>query len=194
MKQNELDVLIDMIRMTERCKYEAASRMRFKRSVGFFATTTSSMILLLIPLLQLANYEFSLSSELTNAIQVYFAICTILYSVIIGVAGYDKKEASYTNDGRKLANLREEIQVVCGDESCSEKFNDFLNKYRNLVGNMDNHGRSDYYKAAFSREQNLYSLYLKLKSYIPQLLELTYFSVLVVSEIYFVFVLFGIRS
>jgi ABC-type multidrug transport system permease subunit len=90
------------MRVTAKCRYNAAVRLQWQGKFAFFTTTVLSLGLIFIPLIQTAGVELAFGASFLNMMQIFLAVAILVYSVVIRTARYDVREETLTECGDKL--------------------------------------------------------------------------------------------
>lgn len=142
--------LKNSIRVTSKCRFNAAVRLEHQSRFSFFVTTIISLGLILIPLLQFSGISLAFNSSVLSSMQIFLAVSVLVFSVIIGTARYDVCSAMLTECGNKLKRLIRSIdKYMEGDDNKfpTNKLEEFQDEYSKIVEKTENHIRSDYYFA-----------------------------------------------
>ncbi|MCP1660291.1 SLATT domain-containing protein [Neisseria perflava] len=127
-EKSAFEQLLYSARITANCKYIAADRlMRFKH-LTFCVTTMLSLGLIFIPL-WVMHYPppHKFSAEFLNIFQIFLAVATLVYSVIISMAGYDLRIYKLQDCGGKLRAFVKKLRVK-QDNSRQDIFNKSIEK------------------------------------------------------------------
>lgn len=134
------------LRSSAKCRFIASDRLRTLDVVTSHTTTILSLVMILIPLLQVAGVKFHTSSELLMAIQIFIAVCILVYSVINTQAKYAVRAEKLNVCGNKIQQLQRKLYE---DMSRGDEFD--LGYYRQMYDEIEvdseNHARSDFYFA-----------------------------------------------
>ncbi|WP_251373279.1 SLATT domain-containing protein, partial [Escherichia coli] len=97
--------LLNSMRVTSKCRYNASIRLKRQSQLSFFSTTVLSLGLILIPLLQNADIHLHLPLKVLNMLQIFLAVSVLVYSVIIGTAHYEIRSKQLNECGDKIKDL-----------------------------------------------------------------------------------------
>lgn len=134
------------MRVTAKCRYNAAVRLQRQGKFAFFTTTVLSLGLIFIPLMQNAGVPLAYKSNVLNMMQIFLAVAVLVYSVVIGTARYESRAENLTECGDKLKVL---IRTLDKDRETKGRFSDedlakLQERYSDIATDTENHTRSDY--------------------------------------------------
>lgn len=160
-------LLLNM-RVTSNCRYRAAIRLAMKNEISFVATTVLSLGLILIPLLQNSGMPLKFPASVANGMQLFFAVCVLVYSVSISKAGYGIRSERLNRCGDNLKSLARELEQKIKANS-AEDVKSFSERYAIMVSSSENHDDNDYLisRLHMSRDyqiKGLKRIYLEAKS------------------------------
>ncbi|MFM8330622.1 MAG: SLATT domain-containing protein [Candidatus Methylumidiphilus sp.] len=137
------------MRVTAKSRYNAAARLQFQSKFAFFATTLLSLGLILIPLMQNAAIPLAFKANVLNMVQLFLAVASLVYSVVIGTAQFDVRAEKLTECGNRLKDLIREIErdYEKSPTLFPDKLSDYQRRYSDVVTDSENHDRSDYHFA-----------------------------------------------
>lgn len=146
------------MRVTAKCRYNAAVRLQHQGKFAFFTTTLLSLGLIFIPLMQNAGVPLAFKANVLNMMQIFLAVAVLVYSVVIGTARYEYRAETLTECGDKLKEL---IRSIDKDRETKEKFttNDLTTlqgRYSDIVTDTENHTRSDYRLAMLEMDRDYF--------------------------------------
>lgn len=146
------------MRVTAKCRYNAAVRLQRQGKFAFFTTTVLSLGLIFIPLMQNAGVPLAYKSNVLNMMQIFLAVAVLVYSVVIGTARYEYRAENLTECGDKLKEL---IRSLDKDRETKGTFsNDDLAKvqerYSDIATDTENHTRSDYRLAMLEMDNDYF--------------------------------------
>jgi hypothetical protein len=155
------------MRVTAKCRYNAAVRLQRQGKFAFFTTTVLSLGLIFIPLMQNAGVPLAYKSNVLNMMQIFLAVSVLVYSVVIGTARYEYRAENLAECGDRLKELIRELDK---DRETKSKFsNDDLanvqKRYSEIAIDSENHTRSDYRLAMLEMDNDYFI------SGIPRLIE-----------------------
>ena len=148
---NSQNNLLNSIKVTSRCRYNAAIRLENIGKFSFFTTTFLSLGLILLPLIEISNINtvFSSNPKALSMAQIFLAVSILVYSVVIGTAKYDLRSNLLSNCGDNLKSLVKDIEIninTNGNLSQDDLFK--YNKiYTRITRESENHKRTDYLSA-----------------------------------------------
>lgn len=146
------------MRTTAKCRYNAACRLQSQGKFAFFTTTTLSLGLIFIPLMQNAGIALAFKPSVLNMMVIFLAVAVLVYSVVIGTARYELRAENLTECGDKLKEL---IRDIDKDREIKEEFTEsqlakYQERYSDIVTDTENHIRSDYRLAMHEMTRDYY--------------------------------------
>lgn len=146
------------MRVTAKCRYNAAVRLQRQGKFAFFTTTLLSLGLIFIPLMQNAGVPLAFKANVLNMMQIFLAVAVLVYSVVIGTARYEYRAETLTECGDKLKEL---IRSIDKDRGIKEKFTSddltaLQSRYSDIVTDTENHARSDYRLAMLEMDRDYF--------------------------------------
>ncbi|WP_047551857.1 SLATT domain-containing protein [Methylotenera sp. G11] len=146
------------MRTTAKCRYNAAGRLQRQGKFAFFTTTTLSLGLIFIPLMQNSGISLAFKPSVLNMMVIFLAVAVLVYSVVIGTARYELRAENLTECGDKLKELIREIDK---DRENHAKISDsqlskYQERYSDIVTDTENHIRSDYRLAMLEMTRDYY--------------------------------------
>ncbi|MFH4293671.1 SLATT domain-containing protein, partial [Acinetobacter baumannii] len=100
----------------------------------------------LIPLLDLAGINKSFSSITLTIIQVFLAVCVLVYSTAIATANFQVRSKEFLQCGDRIKKIIDEFKVHLVDvKHKNEKPNleKYMNEYRKVLDGFENHDDVD---------------------------------------------------
>lgn len=143
--------LLNSMRVTSKCRYNASVRLKRQSQFSFLSTTVLSLGLILIPLLQNSDIQLQFPPKVLNMLQIFLAVAVLVYSVIIGTARYETRSEALNECGDKIKdlirNLRREVaeQKERGGSVDLSKYNQ---RYDDVSTDAENHARVDFMLAS----------------------------------------------
>lgn len=150
-KKNAKEKFQLSVRVTAKCRFNAAERLKRQSKFAFFTTTILSLGLIFIPLMQNAGIRLAFPSNVLNMMSIFLAVAILVYSVVIGTARYDARADKLTQCGDNLKNLSREL------DNKSEEFeniSEFEKQYYHLISDTENHTRTDYLAATLEMRRD----------------------------------------
>ena len=189
------------MRVTAKCRYNAAARLQLQGKFAFFTTTALSLGLIFVPLLQTSGVKLAFQTNVLSMMQIFLAVSVLVYSVVIGTARYEVRAETFTECGDKL---KESIRAIDRLRETQTTFSDndltkYQERYSDIVTDTENHTRSDYGLAILEMNRDyFYTGLLRAKIYIhshsqrliPFILPLS----LLISEVIFITDMVGATS
>lgn len=157
------------MRVTAKCRYNAAARLQRQGQFAFFTTTALSLGLIFVPLLQTSGVKLAFQANVLSMMQIFLAVLVLVYSVVIGTARYDVRAETLTECGDKLKELIRDIDSHRETQNTfSEKdLTAYQKRYSDIVTDTENHTRSDYELATLEMNHDyFYTGLLRTKIYI----------------------------
>lgn len=144
-KKSPTEKLQMSMRVTAKCRYNAATRLQRRGRFEFFTTTSLSLGLIFIPLMQNSGIPLAFEASVLNMMQIFLAVAVLVYSAIIGTARYELRAEKLTECGDKLKDLIRAIdKEKDGADLGEERLSTFNERYSDIVTDSENHIRSDY--------------------------------------------------
>ncbi|WP_328186065.1 SLATT domain-containing protein [Marinobacter sp. OP 3.4] len=157
------------MRVTAKCRYNAAVRLQWQGKFAFFTTTVLSLGLIFVPLVQTSGVNLAFEPDVLNMMQIFLAVSVLVYSVVIGTARYDVRAETLTECGDKLKEL---IRSIDKDREVKAQLTEadlssYQEKYSDITTDTENHTRSDYQLATLEMERDyFYTGLVRLKIYL----------------------------
>lgn len=153
------DDLLRTMRITTNSRFEAAKRLKRINSICFLSTTLASLGLILIPLLDLAGHNKVFSSETLTVVQIFLAVCVLVYSSAISTANYSGRSNDFLQCGdsiKKLVNnfKHDMLNIKEDEKGLLKKYNKL---YAKSLKGTENHEDIDYLRALnlYNKKQNI---------------------------------------
>lgn len=154
-KKNAIERLQMSIRVTAKCRYNAASRLQRQGKFAFFTTTILSLGLIFIPLMQNSGVQLEFPPSVLNMMSIFLAVAVLVYSVVIGTARYELRAENLTECGDKLKDLNrsigKELSAMVDEFEILEKYQE---RYSDIVTDTENHTRRDYMLATLEMKRD----------------------------------------
>lgn len=146
------------MRVTAKRRYNAAVRLQKQSKFAFFATTALSLGLIFIPLMQTANVPLAYPTNVLSVLQIFLAVASLVYAVVIGTARYEVRAENLTECGDKLKEL---IRSIDNDRASSTppgkpEISEYQKRYSDIVTDTENHDRSDYWLAMLEMDRDYF--------------------------------------
>ncbi len=134
------------MRVTAKCRYNAANRLQKQGTFAFITTTIFSLGLILIPLMQNAKLHSAFNENILSMAQVFLAVAILVYSVVIGTAHYEVRAEKLSKCGDKIKELIRSLEAERAAQSSdlAALLVNVKDKYATVVGESENHSRGDY--------------------------------------------------
>lgn len=157
------------MRVTAKCRYNAAARLQLQGKFAFFTTTSLSLGLIFVPLLQTSGVKLAFQPNVLSMMQIFLAVSVLVYSVVIGTARYEVRAETLTECGDKLKELIRSIdsQRETQNTFSADDLANYQERYSDIVTDTENHTRSDYGLATLEMDRDyFYTGLLRAKIYI----------------------------
>lgn len=139
------DKLLLSMRTTAKCRYNAAERLRGQGRFSFFTTTTLSLGLVFVPLVQNARVPLAFTEDVLNALQIFLGVSVMVYSIVIGTSKHDLRYTKLTTCGDKIKELIRDLEKERDSHQIEkQELSRFQEKYAKVVSESENHERNDY--------------------------------------------------
>lgn len=149
--QDPVQKILNGMRITSKCRYNASIRIRRQSQFSFLATTLLSLGLILVPLLENSDIKLAFTSKVLNMLQIFLAVAVLVYSVINATARYETRSEALNECGDKIKdlirNLRREVSEgkTSGVSVDLTKYNE---RYHDISTDAENHTRVDFMLAS----------------------------------------------
>lgn len=154
-KKNAKEKFQMSIRVTAKCRFNAAERLKRQSKFAFFTTTILSLGLIFIPLMQNSGINLAFPANVLNMMSIFLAVAVLVYSVVIGTARYEARADKLTQCGDSLKNLSRELDnQLQENNSTNIDIKKLENRYSYLISNTENHARTDYLAAILEMERD----------------------------------------
>lgn len=201
-ESNTVKKLLNSMRITSKCRYNAAVRLKLQSQFSFFSTTVLSLGLILIPLLQNSDIKLFFSPKVLNMLQIFLAVSILVYSVIIGTARYELRSEALNNCGDKIKDLIRKLrrEVAEADKNgIAIDLKKYNSQYDDVSTKSENHSRVDFILASLEmRFDYKYTGFLRAWMYIKaialRVLPLTIPTMLLFMEGVFIMDMLGVTS
>jgi hypothetical protein len=138
--------LLRSAQITSRSRFNAMRRLDLLAKVTFFMSILFSLGLIFIPLIQNA-VKLNLDEKILNSMQVFLAIATLCYSLVIGAARWEIRIDKLRKCGDTLKSLVQEMRRNKCNEIFMDKLEEYQSIYEQTIIMSDPHSDSDYFKA-----------------------------------------------
>lgn len=139
--------LLNSMRVTSKCRFNAADRLKGISSYSFLTTTFLSLGLIFIPLYQSSGLPLPYSNSVLTIIQIFLAVAVLVYSVVNGTAKYDLRAESLDECGVQLKELIRKLRRDIGElenGGISVDLEKYHAEYHIISTEPENHRRVDY--------------------------------------------------
>lgn len=139
--------LLNGMRVTSKCRYNASIRLKRQSQFSFFATTILSLGLILVPLLQNSDIKLAFTPKVLNMLQIFLAVAVLVYSVINATARYETRSEALNECGDKIkdliSNLRREVSESKSSGAAID-LKSYNQRYDDVSTDAENHARVDF--------------------------------------------------
>jgi hypothetical protein len=145
--QDPIQKLLNGMRITSKCRYNASVRLKRQSQYSFFATTLLSLGLILLPLLQNSDIQLAFPPKVLNMLQIFLAVAVLVYSAINATAHYETRSEALNECGDKIKELIRNIRHEVSESKTSGVAVDLANynqRYNDVSTKAENHGRADF--------------------------------------------------
>ncbi|ACS96763.1 hypothetical protein NJ8700_01520 [Aggregatibacter aphrophilus NJ8700] len=140
------------IRVTAKCRFNAAERLKRQGKFAFFTTTILSLGLIFIPLMQNSGIKLAFPPNVLNMMSTFLAVAVLVYSVVIGTARYEARADKLTQCGDNLKDLNRELDNQLKSDSVD--IQELEKKYSHLISDTENHTKTDYLAATLEMRRD----------------------------------------
>jgi hypothetical protein len=199
--KDSADKLQMSMRVTAKCRYNAARRLHNQSQFSFLVVTLLSLGLIFIPLVLNAGAVLSLKPSILNMMQIFLAVSVLVYSVIVSTSRYEVRSTKLTDCGDRLKELIRGLgrEREAAEGASKKTLEDFQRRYADVVTDSENHSRSDYYLATLEMENDYFisgfpRLWLYLRSIPPRVAPYLLPTILIGCEIVFITDMLGMTA
>jgi len=107
-----VDVLLRQCHLTSKCRYNASIRLRFLGRFTFLTTVLLSLVLILMPMLQLASLTIAYPAPVIKCLQIFMAVAVLVYSIISATSGYDRRAWVLNDCADRIKDLSRELRTT----------------------------------------------------------------------------------
>ena len=140
------------IRVTAKCRFNAAERLKRQGKFAFLTTTILSLGLIFIPLMQNSGIKLAFPPNVLNMMSTFLAVAVLVYSVVIGTARYEARADKLTQCGDNLKDLNRELDNQLKSDSVD--IQELEKKYSHLISDTENHTKTDYLAATLEMRRD----------------------------------------
>ncbi|NOS89236.1 MAG: SLATT domain-containing protein [Methylococcaceae bacterium] len=192
--------LMNSMRMTSRCRFNASSRINVISKYSFFTTTFLSLGIIFIPLIQNSDVPLHFISKVLNMMQIFLAVAILVYSVINGTARYDVRSLALNECGDKVKDLIRQLRDEQHKAQSSSNVLDltkYHEDYKEALNESENHSRLDYLLSILEMPEDykitgLKRAYYKLKACCLYIIPFILPTLMIIAEFVFILDLLGI--
>lgn len=200
--QDPVQKLLNGMRVTSKCRYNASVRLKRQSQFSFFATTLLSLGLILIPLLQNSDIQLAFPPKVLNMLQIFLAVAVLVYSVINATARYETRAEALNECGDKIKDLIRNLRREVADGKVSGQSVNLVHynqRYDDVSTDAENHARVDFILASLEMNSDykytgLIRLYMHLKAVFLYTLLFVVPAIMLIGEVIFVTDMLGITT
>ncbi|MCK1784906.1 MULTISPECIES: SLATT domain-containing protein [Pseudomonas] len=137
------DALRQMISKTVAARFQASRRLDFHNKLSLFSISLFSIILILVALLQLVEFDFSFGSVAVNIGQVFLSIVILCFSIAISMSDFSLKSSKHHECGVQLNELVYKLMNKWGVTLSDQEYEQRLSEYFNILSKFENHTETD---------------------------------------------------
>lgn len=146
-KKTPTEKLLMSMRVTAKCRYNAANRLLWQNRFSFITTTVLSLGLIFIPLMQNAGVDIPIKQTVLNMMQIFLAVAVLVYSIVIATAQYELRAEKLTSCGDKLKELIRSLDKISSSNTIDNDeshLSEYQEKYSEVTTRTENHSNCDY--------------------------------------------------
>lgn len=137
------DALRQMISKTAAARFQASRRLDFHNKLSLFSISLFSIILILVSLLQLIEFDFSFEGVTVNIGQAFLSIVILCFSIAISMSDFSLKSSKHHDCGVQLNELVYRLMNKWGVVLSDQEYEQRLNEYFNILSKYENHSEVD---------------------------------------------------
>lgn len=194
--------LLNSMRITAKCRFNAAVRLSSTNFYSFITTTVLSLGLIFIPLYQSSGLPIPYSDKVLSMLQIFLAVAVLVYSVIIGTSKYELRASELDQCGVDIKVLIRRLRHdICESKSGSlildlEKYH---KEYHVISAESENHSRLDYLQAILETRSDfnitgIKRAYLYIKMYLTRVTIYIIPTMMMLFEILFILDIIGVTE
>lgn len=170
-KLSPAETFLLTMRVTAKCRFNAANRLGNLNKFSFLTTTLLSLGLIFIPLAQNSDIDIAIKQGVINMMQIFLAVSVLVYSIIIGTSKYEVRSEKLTACGDSLKELIRKLNKKIKENSLElNELEDYQVTYAHIISKTENPQNVDYIIATLDMGRDykitgLRRLHLKIKSY-----------------------------
>lgn len=149
--QDPVQKLLNGMRVTSKCRYNASVRLKRQSQFSFLSTTVLSLGLILVPLLQNSDIQLAFPPKVLNMLQIFLAVAVLVYSVINATARYETRSEALNECGDKIKDLIRNLRREVAENKASGVSVDlakYNQRYDDVSTDAENHTRVDFMLAS----------------------------------------------
>lgn len=137
------------MRVTAKSRYNAATRLQNQGKCASFTTTSLSLGLVFIPLMQNAAIPLAFKPNVLNMMQIFLSVSTLIYSIVIETARFNTRAEKFTDCANRLKELIREIdnERETSANFTKEQLAEYQRRYSDIATDSENHSKSDFHLA-----------------------------------------------
>lgn len=137
------DKLRQMISKTVAARFQASRRLDLHNRLSLFSISLFSIILILIALLQLVEFDFSLNNVAVNIGQLFLSIVILCFSIAISMSDFSLKSSKHHECGVQLNELVYKLMNKWGVVLSDQEYEQKLGEYFSILSKYENHTEAD---------------------------------------------------
>jgi hypothetical protein len=149
--------LLNSMRVTARCRFNASVRLQRQSNFSFFTTTILSLGLIFIPLVQNSDISLAFTPKALNMLQIFLAVAVLVYSVINSTARYEVRSQALNECGDKIKELIRNLRTDMKQSAASGStiaLNKYHEQYNLISTDSENHTRVDFALASLEMKED----------------------------------------
>lgn len=145
---SDLDTAADKLSramgITERCRRNAAKRLKRYSVVNFIVGIIVGLGLLFIPLMKLSGLKFTFNDQFLDGIQIFFAVLSLIYATVVATARFDVRALQFDACADAVMKLKTEFLLSMSVPLTPAKYKEFAERYADILADKENHSANDY--------------------------------------------------
>ena len=142
-----IEKFLSDLRITSKARFQSARRLEKLDRLSQWTINLISLLLILIPTLTLSNAIKS--DPYINSFSIFSAVFILFFSVSQSSEKYSLRAHMMHECGRRLNRLRRKMASVDQNSITTSEFNDYLDKYDDILRDYPNHDQVDYLSAEY---------------------------------------------
>lgn len=130
-------------RKTAKIRFVAANRLSTSHRYSEWSVTLASIVLIVIPLMDLAGIGTPKDPRAVRAVEVTLAVAVLAFSLLLAHESYGLRSERMHQCGIELNTLADEASLMANVVT-SEQCLALVNRYQYILEKAENHSLSDY--------------------------------------------------